>query len=157
MCTWVSPKNALRVATKSVQCIGVGAPAEALRSLAESKRPLEVFRPAGLEQQIEKVKDLIKKEERVVKRSEDAKDKGIDELNKVADEQRDVRKQTESLASEMNNQDSGTKPGAKEMTEASQKQQQAEEPASAEALAPVAATSPSPLRHQAPAAPQSPD
>lgn len=81
---------------------------------------------AGLEKQIEKVKDLIKKEERVVQQSEDAKDKGLDELNKVADEQRDVRKQTESLASEMNNQDSGTKPGAKEMTEASQKQQQAE-------------------------------
>ncbi|MFT5495771.1 MAG: hypothetical protein ACI9TH_001164 [Kiritimatiellia bacterium] len=82
---------------------------------------------AALAEQIEKVKDLIKQEEKVVQQSDEAKDQGLDELNKVADEQRDVRKQTESLASEMNNQDSGTKPGAKEMTEAAEKQQQAEQ------------------------------
>ena len=81
---------------------------------------------SDLDQQISKVKELIKKEEKVADQAEKAKDKGLDELDEVADKQRDVRKETEKLAAEMAEKDNAKKPGAKEMAEAGAKQKAAE-------------------------------
>jgi hypothetical protein len=81
---------------------------------------------SALEKQINQVKDLIKREEAVEKAAEAAKEKGLDALDEVADKQRDVRKDTETLAKEMSEQDDAKKPGAKEMTKAGEQQKSAE-------------------------------